>query len=104
MYVNALILLRIWECTVRDWLGDACTIRCIKGFQMNRFTTVAETALRGYRVNALKRGIGLITLDVHTENSQGTTVGPGTVNVTLPRSSRRAGSNGCATPRTLGGQ
>jgi acyl dehydratase len=87
MYANVLLLLGMWERTVRDWLGDAGTIRCIKGFRMNRFTTVGETAKVVARVQSkrVEEGIGVITLDVHTEDSQGITVGPGTVDVTLSR-------------------
>jgi acyl dehydratase len=87
MYANVLFLLGMWERVIRDWIGDAGTIKQIKGFRMNRFTTVAETAIVAARVidKRIDDGVGIITLEVHTRDSTGITVGPGTVEVTLPR-------------------
>ncbi|MDT5003636.1 MAG: hypothetical protein QOJ24_812 [Mycobacterium sp.] len=87
MYVNALFLLGMWERSIRDWIGDAGTIRSISGFRMSRFTTVGETALILARVNGkrIDNGIGVVTVDIRTEDSSGVTAGPGTVEVTLPR-------------------
>ncbi|MET0699030.1 MAG: acyl dehydratase [Mycobacterium sp.] len=87
MYANVLFLLGMWERAVRDWIGDAGTMRAITGFRMNRFTTVTETAKVVAKVvdKRVADGAGIVTLRLHTEDSAGVTVGPGTVVVTLPR-------------------
>lgn len=87
MYANTLFLLGMWERTVRDWIGTTGTIRAVRGFRMRRFTLVGETPTVTARVTGrrVEDGRGVVTLEVRTSDSTGVTVGPGTVEVELPR-------------------
>jgi acyl dehydratase len=86
MYANTLFLLGMWERAVREWIGCAGTIRAIRGFRMVRFNVVGDTTCVVGRVLSTQRegDIGVVVLEVRSENSQGVTVGPGQVEVTLP--------------------
>ena len=86
MYANTLFLLGMWERAVREWIGCAGTIRAIRGFRMVRFNVVGDTTRVVGRVLSTRResDVGVVVLEVRSENSQGLTVGPGQVEVTLP--------------------
>ncbi|MEY9212423.1 acyl dehydratase [Thermobifida halotolerans] len=87
MYANTSFLLGVWERCVRDWIGPAGTIRGIHGFRMRSFNYVGDTV----RVRAsvedtrVEDGAGVVEIAIRCENSSGVSVGPGTVEVTLPR-------------------
>jgi hypothetical protein len=86
MYANTLFLLGMWERTVREYIGLDGRIRRIAGARMRSFNTVGdEVTVRG-RVAAkrLDEEVGVVELEVWTENRNGISVGPGTVTVTLP--------------------
>lgn len=86
MYASTAFLLGTWERAVRDWIGNAGTIRSIRGFRMRRFNLVGDTTrVRGHVVSAeLRDGAGVVVLGLRSENSGGVTIGPGQVEVTLP--------------------
>jgi acyl dehydratase len=98
MYANAAFLLGMWERTVREWIGAAGTIGSIKGFRMRAFNHAGDTTTVRGRVTAVDAaGTGpstpKVTLELWSENSAGVTVGPGTVEVTLPhRAEGRGGA------------
>ena len=87
MYASSAFLLGTWERAVRDWIGCAGTIRFIRGFRMRQFNLVGDTTrVLGQVVSAeLREGAGVVVLELRSENSSGVTVGPGQVEVTLPR-------------------
>jgi acyl dehydratase len=86
-YASTFFLMGTWERVVRDWIGDAGTIRSISGFRMRKFNlagsvmTVAGT-VTGAR---LEGDTGVVTLELATRVGDEVTVGPGQVEVTLPR-------------------
>lgn len=88
-YANTLFLQGMWERAVRDFIGDAGTIRSIRGFRMRRFTEVGETAVVEGEVSRVwledDGTTGLAELTLRTRTSRGISVGPGSVVVTLPR-------------------
>ena len=85
MYANTLFLLGMWERTIRDWIGLDGTITAIRGFRMRSFNYVGDTTTVHGRVTDIsKDGTGSVTLEVWCESSEGVTVGPGSVVVTLP--------------------
>ncbi|MET0454157.1 MAG: acyl dehydratase [Mycobacterium sp.] len=86
MYANVLFLLGMWERIVRDWIGEGGTINSLKGFRMRRFTTVGTTATIFAHVadKRIEDGMGIVVLSVRTEDTDGITVGPGTIEVALP--------------------
>jgi acyl dehydratase len=86
MYASTAFLLGTWERAVRDWMGAAGTIASIRGFRMRRFNLVGDTTrVLGHVVAAeLRDGVGVVVLELRSENSGGVTIGPGQVEVTLP--------------------
>lgn len=86
-YANTLFLQGMWERAVREYIGDAGTIR---GFRMRSFNYVGDTAIvegqvtRAWTDDADPE-VGLVELTMQTRNSQGISVGPGTVIASLPR-------------------
>ena len=86
MYASSAFLLATWERAVRDWIGCAGTIRSIRGFRMRQFNLVGDTTrVLGYVVSAeMQDDVGVVVLELRSENSRGVTVGPGQVEVTLP--------------------
>jgi acyl dehydratase len=86
MYASSAFLLGTWERAVRGWIGHAGTIRSIRGFRMRRFNLVGDTTrVNGHVVSAeLGDGVGVVVLELRSENSGGVTIGPGRVEVTLP--------------------
>lgn len=87
MYANTSFLMSAWERCVRDWIGSEGAIRAIRGFRMRSFNYVGDT-MRVHAEVALTRvedGAGVVGIAIRCENSSGVTVGPGIVEVTLPR-------------------
>lgn len=87
MYANTSFLMSAWERCVRDWIGSEGAIRAIRGFRMRSFNYVGDTMrvhaeVAGTRV---EDGAGVVDIAIRCENSSGVTVGPGIVEVTLPR-------------------
>jgi acyl dehydratase len=87
MYANTIFLQGMWERTVREFIGLAGTIKSLVGFRMKIFNTVGDTVVtKGIVKRAWQEGEeALVELSIWSENSQGVSVGPGTVIVTLPR-------------------
>jgi acyl dehydratase len=83
MYANTSFLLSSWERCVRDWAGVGAEFRAIKGFRMRAFNTVGDTMWVHAAVESISDGV--VTVAIRCENSTGVTVGPGTVEVALPR-------------------
>lgn len=83
MYANTSFLLSSWERCVRDWAGLGAELRSIKGFRMRAFNTVGDTMWVHASVAAVSDDV--VTVAIRCENSTGVTVGPGTVDVALPR-------------------
>jgi acyl dehydratase len=87
MYASSAFLLGTWERAIRDWIGCAGTIRSIRGFRMRQFNVVGDTTrVLGKVISTeVRERTGLVVLELRSENSSGVTVGPGQVEVTLPR-------------------
>jgi acyl dehydratase len=92
MYASTFVLMGMWERLVRDYIGPAGTIRSIKDFRMRKFNLVGSTVeVRGRVRDKRPDGDrGIVTLDVESVVDGQVTVGPGTVEVTVP-SARAAG-------------
>jgi acyl dehydratase len=86
MYANSLFLQGMWERAVRRYIGCAGVIRRLSGFQMRIFNTVGDTVVVKGKVERKWResGTGFVELSVWSENSKGTSVGPGRIVATLP--------------------
>lgn len=87
MYANIIFLYGMWEKAIRDYMGSAGTIKSVKEFRMKAFNTAGETVVIKGQVKQkwLENKEALVELKMWSENSQGTTVGPGRVVITLPR-------------------
>lgn len=87
MYANTQFLLTAWERCVRDWTGPAAAFRAIRGFRMRSFNTVGDTmrVLAEVKDTRVEDGRGIVEIAIRCENSTGVTVGPGVVEVELPR-------------------
>lgn len=94
MYANNMFLLGMWERAVREYIGLDGTIRSIKSFRMKSFNTAGDTVtVRGEVVRTWLDGeTGRVELKLWSQNAHGTSVGPGTVEVTLPRAPPKGGS------------
>jgi acyl dehydratase len=86
MYANTLFLMGMWERAIRDWMGPAGRFVAVRGFRMGRFNTAGSTTTVHGEVIAVDAQTGMVTLRVRSDDEQGTTVGPGEVDVLLPRS------------------
>jgi acyl dehydratase len=86
MYANTIFLQGMWERTMREFIGLAGTIKSLAGFRMKIFNTVSDTVVTKGTVKRTwqEREEALVELSIWSENSQGVSVGPGTVVVTLP--------------------
>ncbi|MGH2507165.1 MAG: acyl dehydratase [Ktedonobacteraceae bacterium] len=86
MYANNVFLQGMWERTVREFIGLAGKMKSLRGFRMKIFNTVGETVItKGVvRRKWLADAEALVELEIWSENSQGISVGPGIVTVTLP--------------------
>jgi acyl dehydratase len=89
MYASTFVLMGMWERLVRDYIGAAGTIRSIKDFRMRKFNLVGSTVqVRGRVRDKRPDGDhGIVTLDVESVVDGQVTVGPGTVEVTVPSAS-----------------
>jgi acyl dehydratase len=88
MYANTSFLMSSWERCVREWMGHAGRIRSIRDFRMKSFNYVGDTMHVHARVAAVgidDDGAGVVEVEIWCENSTGVTVGPGVVEVALPR-------------------
>lgn len=89
-YASTFLLMGAWERVVRDWIGDAGTIRAIRGFRMRKFNLVGSVMtvagrVTGARIETGADGdIGAATLELASRVGDEITVGPGEVEVTLP--------------------
>jgi acyl dehydratase len=88
MYASTFTLMGMWERVVRDFIGSAGTIRSIKNFRMRSFNLVGRTVVVRGRVTdkRLDGEVGVVTLEIKSSFDGEVTVGPGTVDVTLPLS------------------
>jgi acyl dehydratase len=86
MYANTLFLQGMWERTIRGYIGNAGTIKRIDGFRMKSFNCTGDTVTVRGRVDAVRPGPSVTEVDlaIWSENSNGISVGPGTVTVTIP--------------------
>ncbi|HYZ57116.1 MAG TPA: acyl dehydratase [Streptosporangiaceae bacterium] len=82
MYANTSFLLGMWERAVRDWIGPAGKIHSIAGFRMRSFNYVGDTTTVTGKVVGIDDT--MIRIEVTSSNSDGVTVGPGIVTVSLP--------------------
>lgn len=87
MYANVLFLQGMWERTVRNFIGLGGTIRALRGFRMKIFNIAGDTVVVKGRVRgkSIEGGVGLVEIELWSENSVGVSVGPGAMIVTLPR-------------------
>ena len=86
MYASAMLLQGMWERALRDYIGDAGTIRELRDFAMVRFTPVGSLArVEGAVVGREQRdGLNLVEIELRTLVGDTVTVGPGRAVVTLP--------------------
>lgn len=90
-YASTFFLMGAWERVVRDFIGAAGTIRAISGFRMRKFNLVGSVmAVSGHVVDKrdddLSADRGVVVLELASRVGDEVTVGPGRVEVTLPRS------------------
>lgn len=87
MYANTSFLMSSWERCVRDWMGVTGRIRAIRGFRMRSFNHVGDTmrVLGEVTGTRIEDDRGVVEIAIRCENSAGVSVGPGTVEVELPR-------------------
>ena len=85
-YASTFFLLGTWERVVRDWIGDAGTIRSISGFRMRKFNLVGSVMTVSGTVTGTRTegDVGVVTLELMSKVGDEVTVGPGQVEVTLP--------------------
>lgn len=87
MYANTSFLLTSWERCVRDWAGAGGVFRGLRGFRMRSFNVVGDTMWVHASVasTSIVDGSGVVAVAIRCENSGGVTVGPGVVELSLPR-------------------
>jgi acyl dehydratase len=87
-YASTFFLMGAWERAVRDWIGDAGTIRAIRGFRMRKFNLVGSVMTVAGTVTGVRLdgAAGVVTLELVSRVGEDVTVGPGEVEVTLPLS------------------
>ncbi|MBM0124244.1 hypothetical protein [Pimelobacter simplex] len=87
MYANTSFLMSSWERSVRDWVGLTGRIRAIRGFRMRSFNHVGDTLRVLAEVSATRVDgpVGVVEIAIRCENRSGVSVGPGSVEVELPR-------------------
>lgn len=89
-YASTFFLMGAWERVVRDYIGPAGTIRSITGFRMRKFNLVGSVMTVGGRVvdtraDAADERRGVLVLELTSRVGDDVTVGPGNVEVTVPR-------------------
>ena len=92
MYASTFILMGMWERLVRDYIGPAGTILSIRDFRMRKFNLAGSTVqvrgrVRDARPDGDRGDRGIVTLEVESVVDGQVTVGPGTVEVTVPAAS-----------------
>lgn len=89
MYANVVFLQGMWERCVREFIGVGGAIRQLAGFRMGSFNTTGDIVTVQGMVTRVwhEDGIGLAELRLWSQNRHATSVGPGTVTVSLPRRS-----------------
>ncbi|WP_408898203.1 hypothetical protein ACJ5H2_03640 [Nocardioides sp. R1-1] len=108
MYANTSFLMSSWERSVRDWMGLTGRIRGVRGFRMRSFNHAGDTLRVVAEVAAtrLEGEVGVVEIAIHCENRSGVSVGPGVVEVELPRRTDAGTAVGAATttpiPNTTG--
>lgn len=85
MYANTSFLMSSWERCVRDWMGPAGRITAIRGFRMRSFNYAGDTLRVLAQVEQVDPLTGRAQIAIRCENSSGVSVGPGSVEVELPR-------------------
>ena len=86
MYANNVFIQSWWERAVREWIGLGGRFKKTGPFRMRIFNTVGEAAVTTGTVTRKwqEDGENLVEIEVQTEISRGTSVGPGPVVVSLP--------------------
>ena len=86
MFCNNFFLQGMWERTVREYIGLRGVIRKIGPFRMRIFNPAGDTVVvKGSVLRKFQQdGQNLVELKIWSENSRGTSVGPGSVLVMLP--------------------
>lgn len=89
-YASTFFLMGAWERVVRDYIGPAGTIRSITSFRMRKFNLVGSVMVVSGAVVELKPDEsdpdrGIVVLELASRVGDVITVGPGRVEVTLPR-------------------
>lgn len=87
MYANTSFLLTAWERCVRDWIGIDGSLRAIRKFRMKTFNCAGDTmrVVASVAATRVDDGVGVVEIAIHCETDSGITVGPGVVEVALPR-------------------
>jgi acyl dehydratase len=92
-YASTFFLMGTWERVVRDYIGSAGKIRAISGFRMRKFNLVGTVITVSGHVVELSAeedgGDGVVVLELTSHVGEEVTVGPGRVEVTLPRGAAR---------------
>ncbi|PPA01931.1 acyl dehydratase [Pseudomonas sp. MWU12-2312b] len=90
MYANNYLLQGMWERAVRQYIGNKGVIRQLRGFRMRNFNVVGDTVVvKGRVVRKWLEDVGLIELEMWSENANGVSVGPGRVIAMLPTERQR---------------
>lgn len=86
MYANTLFLQGMWERTVREFIGLRGKIHKLAGFRMGVFNTVGDTVRVQGEISRKWQdgGVNYIEIKLWSENSQGVSVGPGSMIASLP--------------------
>lgn len=86
IYANNMLLQGMWERVVRGYIGERGTVRGLKGFRMRSFNTPGDTLkVRAHVVRKwVQDDAGWIEVSIRTENASGVSVGPGTVQASMP--------------------
>ena len=86
MYANNGFIQSWWERAVREYIGLGGRFKKTGPFRMRIFNTVGEAAVTSGTVKRkwVEDGEHLVEIEVQTEISRGTSVGPGPVVVSLP--------------------
>jgi hypothetical protein len=89
-YASTFFLMGAWERVVRDYIGSAGTIRSITNFRMRKFNLVGSVmVVAGHvvetRPDPEDHRRGIVVLELASRVGDDITVGPGRVEVTMPR-------------------
>jgi acyl dehydratase len=88
MYANTMFLQGMWERLVRNYIGNAGRIIKLTGFRMRTFNCPGDTVIVSGHVTEkwLEGEMGLVRIELRSDNKSGLTVGPGAMIASLPRS------------------